>query len=283
LLEGRTTNKDELTEGLAFSVVEELRSAPEQFRRHFLAPERQSSKRKEDVFIRTLLAQEGDEEQILEDAAARLLAGEPAPETSAGDTLTPEPSPKSGFDLIPSLRDVVRDAGLRADKLVVALEADGGGKALIRDKHQVAVSDSEKHVFWSVPSLEQLFRGERVPPADLDHYPEEYAPHFFFIQTQLLTLCDAMGDRNDQELEEIYYALRRRPDGRSLGVADDFLWQVSALLLGCHILSGAEYAGLIGALVRSTRKWAMRPISRNYVAYLRKNFGSAHSSTFLTR
>ena len=186
------------------------------------------------------------------------------------------------MDLVPSLRDVVRDAGLQAVKLSVAFEADRKGHARILDKHRVAVSDGEKHAFWSVPSLEQLFRGDRPPPADMDHYPEEYTPHFFFIESQLLTLCDAMGDRSDQELEEIYFALRRRPDGRSLGVAHDFVWEVSALLLGCHALSSAEFTALIGALVQSTRKWGLRPISRNYVGYLRKTFGDAHSSRFLS-
>ena len=194
-----------------------------------------------------------------------------------------EPSIVPEMDLVPSLRELVRDAGLQAGKLAVTLEADGKGHVRIPDKHQISVSDGEKRALWPVPSLEQLFRGDRPPPADMDHYPEEYTPHFFFVESQLLTLCDAIGDRSDQELEEIYFALRRRPDGRSLGVAHDFLWQVSVLLLGCHALSSAEFTALIGALAKSTRKWAMRPISRNYVAYLRKTFGEAHSSSVSPR
>ena len=70
-----------------------------------------------------------------------------------------------------------------------------------------------------------------------------------------------------------YSMLRRRPDGRSLGAVHDFLWQVTALLLGTQILSAAEFEALIGALVRSTRKWGLRPVSRNYVAYLHQTFG----------
>ena len=87
-----------------------------------------------------------------------------------------------------------------------------------------------------------------------------------------LALCDASKDRTDQEMEDIYSALRRRPDGRSLGAIHDFMWQVAALLLGSHTVSAAEYHALLGALVRSTRKWALRPVSRNYVAYLRRTF-----------
>jgi len=74
-------------------------------------------------------------------------------------------------------------------------------------------------------------------------------------------------------MEEIYAMLRRRPDGRSLGAVHDFLWQVSALLLGTQVLSAVEFEALIGALERSTRRWALRPVSRNYVAYLRQSLG----------
>jgi hypothetical protein len=73
-------------------------------------------------------------------------------------------------------------------------------------------------------------------------------------------------------MEEIYSALRRRPDGRSLGGVHDFMWQVAALLLGSRAVSAAEYNALLGALARSTRKWGQQPVSRNYVAHLRKTF-----------
>ena len=109
----------------------------------------------------------------------------------------------------------------------------------------------------------------------MDHYPEEYCPHFYFIENHVLTVCSAKGDRTDQELEEIYSMLRRRPDGRSLGAVHDFLWQVAALLLGTRLLSGEEFEALLGALERSTRKWGLRPVSRNYVAYLHRTFEGA--------
>ena len=62
--------------------------------------------------------------------------------------------------------------------------------------------------------------------------------------------------------------LRRRPDGRSLGLTHDLMWQAAALLLDTHPLSAAEFEALVGALERSTRKWGLRPVSRNYAAYL---------------
>lgn len=176
-------------------------------------------------------------------------------------------------DLVPTLRAVVEAAGLNPDKLSVALEADDHRNIRVLDRHSVPVTDGDKMASWSVPVLTGLFRGSRTPPSDMDHYPEEYTPHFFFIEDHVLTVCKAKGDRTDQEMEEIYSMLRRRPDGRSLGVVHDFLWQVAALLLGTQVLSAAEFEALVGALEHSTRKWALRPVSRFYVAYLHQTLG----------
>ena len=175
-------------------------------------------------------------------------------------------------DLSPTLRTLVESEGLIPDKLIVVLEADAHRHIRVLDKHSVPVHDGNKMARWQVPALSELFRGSRTPPPDMDHYPEEYTPHFFLIENHVLTVCEANGDRTDQEMEEIYSILRRRPDGRSLGAVHDFLWQVSALLLGTQVLSAAEYEALIGALERSTRKWGLRPVSRNYVAYLHRTF-----------
>ena len=60
------------------------------------------------------------------------------------------------------------------------------------------------------------------------------------------------------------------PDGRSLGDIHDFIWQVAALILGTYPLSALEFDAIFGQLCRSTRRWALRPISRNYVSYLRE-------------
>ena len=176
------------------------------------------------------------------------------------------------IDLFPTLRVLVESEGLNPDKLSVALEADAQGNIRVQDKHSVPVIGGQKMVRWQVPTLAELFRGSKTPPADMDHYPPEYTPHFFFIEKHVLTVCAAKGDRTDQEMEEIYSMLRRRPDGRSLGAVHDFLWQAVALLLGTQVLSGAEFEALCGALERSTRRWALRPVSRFYVAYLHNTF-----------
>jgi hypothetical protein len=209
--------------------------------------------------------------------------GTPASAASTPATAETGRPPPPAQELAPSLRALVEAGGLNSEKLSVALEFDGQKHIRLVSHHTVAVSDGEKMAVWAAPSLSGLFRGNRTPPPDLEHYPPEFMPLFFFIEHQVLTLCAAMGDRTDQELEEVYFALRRRPDGRSLGVTHDFLWQVCALLLAQYVLSATEFEALLGALVRSTRRWSVRPISRNYVAYLRRTFGSLHSATVLPR
>ena len=173
-------------------------------------------------------------------------------------------------DLLPTLRALVEAEGLNPDKLTVALEKDERGKTCIRDRHAVFVSDGTQAAMWEVPTLQALFRGSQTPPSDMDRYPEAYTPHFFYLENHVLSLCDIIGDRTDQEMEETYAMLRRRPDGRSLGLTHDFVWQAAALLLGTQVFSAAEFEALIGALERSARKWGLRPISRNYAAYLHR-------------
>jgi hypothetical protein len=267
------TDNDTLNEDIALSLAEDLRGSAEQFKSCLPAAPGQGRGPDEEVFIRTLLAQTGDEQEIIEDAAQRLFDGEPEP-SPVDDAVQATDAPVlTATDLFPTLRTLVESEGLNPERLIVALEVDERRNIRIGDKHSIPVHDGSKMVQWQVPSLQELFRGNRTPPADMDHYPEEYADHFFFIEEHVLTLCEVQGDRTDQEMEEIYSMLRRRPDGRSLGTTHDFLWQVAALLLGTQILSGAEFEALIGALERSTRKWALRPVSRNYVAYLHNTFG----------
>jgi hypothetical protein len=284
LLEGRETSNEELTEGIARSVTHTLRKAPPEVQAEFLDQPKAATESPERTFIRTLLEQQGNEETIVAEFADRLLAGEAdapqAPDRFADSLVREFGGPHSRTEppaddddpplvLVPSLRDVIAAHGLKARKLTVAVETDDQGHIRVRDRHSVPLHDGGKLAHWPVASLRELFRGNRQPPAGIDPYPEEYCGHFFFIEEHLLTVCDAIGDRTDQEMEEIYSALRRRPDGRSLGPVHDFLRQVAALLLGRHELSQAEFEAIIGQLERSVRKWALRPVSRNYVGYLR--------------
>jgi len=278
MLKGRVTNKEELTEGIAYSVVHHLLNAPAAFKEHFLGstPERRS--RDEEIFIRTLLAQKGGAREIEADAAQRLLDGQAAPLLPEEADPTAEIS-LPDLDLAASLRSLVQTHGLDPEHLTVPLLTDGRRNIRVQNRHEVPVSDGKRLVHWPVASLRELFRGSRTPPADMEHYPPEYMPHFYFIENHFLTLCRAKGDRTDQAMEEIYSMLRRRPDGRSLGEDHDFLWQVAALLLGRHVLSGAEFEGLFASLTRSTRRWGIKPVSRNYAHYLETSLHDIRASS----
>ena len=286
LLEGRHTDKEELTEGIALWVTDTLRGAPPEFRVEFLGKSKTATEPPERTFIRTLLEQQGEENTVVTEFADRLLGGEVEPvcvadwsvdslvrklkkENSQTETLANGDNPP--LVIVPSLRDVIAAHGLNARKLTVAVEASDQKRIRIKDRHSVPLHDGEKFAHWPVASLRELSRGNQPPPADMDRYPPEYCGYFFFIEEHLLTVCEAIGERTDQEMEEIYSALRRRSDGRSLGPMHDFLWQVAALTLGMHALSAAEFEAIFGQLERSVRKWALRPVSRNYVDYLRSS------------
>ena len=285
LLEGRQTANEELTKGIALWVTDTLRNAPPEFRTEFLGKSNRAIEPPERLFIRTLLEQQGDEETIVREFADRLLDGEVEQARAGGsadsfvrefgeeDTHMEEPAngDKPPLVLVPSLRDVITAHGLDAGKLTVPVEADNQGRIRVKNRHSVPLHEGKEIVYWRVASLRGLFRGSQPPPAGMDRYPEKYCGHFFFIEKHLLTVCEEEGDRTDQEMEEIYSALRRRPDGRSLGPMHDFLWQVAALTLGMHEVSAAEFEAIFGQLERSVREWALRPVSRNYVDYLRSS------------
>lgn len=127
---------------------------------------------------------------------------------------------------------------------------------------------------WTVTSLASLFRGNKQPP-HLGDYPEAYHECFLLLDMQFLQLCEFIGDRRDAEMLEIFSALRRRPDGRSLGFVHDYMWQAAALMLGITPLSQAEFEAILARLERSCRTFGMGPTSRNYSVSLRQTLGAA--------
>src|SRR2546425_263866 len=94
-----------------------------------------------------------------------------------------------GWNLCGPQQRLVESEALNAKKLTVLLQAVDQRKLRIEDRHSVPVFDGQKMAFWVVPSLREMFRGLRTPPADMDRYPPEYCPHFFFIEDHVLTAC----------------------------------------------------------------------------------------------
>src|SRR5207245_8075590 len=89
----------------------------------------------------------------------------------------------------------------------------------------------------------------------LGDHPEAYGECFILMDLHLLEISRFFGDRRDAEMREIYSALRRRPDGRSLGFVHDYMWQEAALVLGTAFEPGRVRGdhGAVGALVPDIR------------------------------
>jgi len=273
-LAGHKPSAEEAAERFAIMTVEMAYFSAGALRENLLDPSQTAATAEVSTFIKWLLEQEGDAEKIIEEAAGCLLRGEAAPPDAFTPASLATPPEKFPVDLVPSLQEAVQASKMNGADLKVVLLRDNKRGIRITDRTFIPVADDANIVEWQAPPLSQMFRGDRKPPADMDHYPEEYVPHFFFIEKHLVTLFNALGERTDQEMEEIFSTLRRRPDARSLHRTHDFVWQVAALLLGSHVVSEAEFEALFGALTRSSRAWAQRPVSRNYAAFLNRELGA---------
>ena len=133
------------------------------------------------------------------------------------------------------------------------------------------VNDNNMYV-WEPGALRALFRGDKKPP-ELGSHPEDYEPEFLMFDAQLSQITRILGPPRDAELEEGFAALRKRPDGRSLGMIHDLLWQISAIVLGTRPLSQEEFEAIVGRLERSARTFGMGSTSRNMATSIDELFG----------
>ena len=182
-----------------------------------------------------------------------------------------QPTPETFFnlaDFVPELREPFETRPLDTKKFLLAaipVENPGQHPALVpatTDRRSISLTDGKEFWFWETESLRALFRGNKQPPA-LGVYPEAYNDAFILFDLHVLEISKVFGDRRDAEMKEIYSALRRRPDGKSLGFVHDYIWQAAALVLGTRQLE------------RSCRTFELGLTSRNYVASLRMTLGQA--------
>lgn len=180
----------------------------------------------------------------------------------------------STFEPAASVQKVVRDNQLQIDHLTIAWQQDPSGMPVIKDRREIFLFDGEKAALWSISSLPELFRGARLPPSseEMAHYPEEYMPFFYLIETYALQACEAIGrDLIDDEFVRIYSEIRRRPEGKSLGFVYDAVYQAAALAMGMQSFSQAEFEAVFNQLAASARGWKEGYSSRNYIRYLREH------------
>jgi hypothetical protein len=181
-------------------------------------------------------------------------------------------------DFVPSLRQAIERQPLNLDKIILAavpVKNPAEHRPLVPagvDRCSLCLVDGKNVCLWETDSLRALFRGDRQPPV-LGDYPEAYNDSFALLDLHALEISKFFGDRRDEEMLGIYSALRRRPDGKSMGFVHDYMWQAAAIVLGARPLSQAEFEAIMARLERSCRTFAMGPTSRNYVATLRTTLG----------
>ena len=175
---------------------------------------------------------------------------------------------------VASLQKVVRDNKFAINNLTIAWEQDPSGMPVIKNRREIFLCDGEKIASWEIFSLQELFRGARLPPShgEMERYPEEYIPFFYLMEGHVVQACDAgRQDLIDNEFVRIYSEMRRRPEGKSFGFVHDAVYQAAALALAMQSFSRAEFEAVFDQLARSVRHWREGDASRNYLRYLREN------------
>ena len=181
-----------------------------------------------------------------------------------------------GTDLTASLRQVVAESGLDGASLQIAFPVKDGEKPRIEDRRVIFITDkAQRFGEWLIDSLAGLFRGDREPPEDMDHYPEEYVTDFYLIESAVLLVHEFTHEVTDEEYIRTYSLVRRRPEGRSEGLLHDAVYQAAAFFLGTTPRSAKEFEAVLLQLERSARHWKMGSSSRNYIGHLKTSFSDA--------
>ncbi len=181
-------------------------------------------------------------------------------------------------DFVPDLQEEFEQRPFNPKKIILTAipiknpEEHPGPIPAGMDRESISLSDGKEFWFWKKESLRELFRGDKQPPI-LGDYPEAYNDSFMILDLHVMEISKFFGDRRDSEMREIYSALRRRPDGKSLGFVHDYMWQAAAFVLGTRPLSQAEFEAIMARLERSCRTFEQTGSSRNYVAALKATLG----------
>jgi hypothetical protein len=186
-------------------------------------------------------------------------------------------------EFVPSLRREFEQSPLDPKRILLVafpVEKPEANRPLVpalHDRGLLSFTDGKEFWSWETNSLRALFRGDKQPPV-LGDYPEAYNECFILLDLHVLEISKFFGSRRDAEMREIYSALRRRPDGQSLGFVHDYMWQAAALVLGTRPLSKTEFEAIMARLERSCRTFEQGPTSRNYITALRTTLARSDGS-----
>ncbi|MBQ9366420.1 MAG: hypothetical protein IJT83_01465 [Victivallales bacterium] len=141
------------------------------------------------------------------------------------------------------------------------------------DRTQIQVikgEDVNTVVTLTVPSLRALFRGN-ANPGEIVSAPDARCQWIIeLFETNWIEMVDndIVDVPRDCEMLDYYTALRRRPDGRSLGRMHDLLWQIWCFLAANYEISVGEYTSVMARLGRSARTFQMGVSSTNMYSNL---------------
>ena len=145
--------------------------------------------------------------------------------------------------------------------------------AEITDKTQIQVVKDESFdsmVTLTVPSLRALFRGDNNP-GEIVTTPDARCQCIItmFEQNWIeMVDCGVVEVPRDFEMLDCYTALRRRPDGRSIGRMHDILWQIWVFIAATHEVSEGEFTSIMKRLERSARTFKIGVSSTNMYSNL---------------
>jgi hypothetical protein len=169
----------------------------------------------------------------------------------------------------PSLADCIARAGAELDELVLTIHERESDAPATADRRHLLLSDGNAVVEWHVTSLRELWRGDEPAPSQAKVTENGYLPFLFAVESQVLLFAEVEKRvPYDDEIMEVYRALRCRPDGGSLSSLHDHLWQAVAFALGILPTSEAEYGALMARLERSARHWRSHATSRGYCGFI---------------
>ena len=180
-------------------------------------------------------------------------------------------------DLFPSVQELLKNefwtsAQPDLSKLSLGNNVDEEKRLLIPKREEIEFVYGDKVIKWQHDSIRALFRGNRIPP-DMEKFPPEYQFFFFRIEEPIATFSKHQElALNDAAFEEIFSAMRRRPDGRRINLMHDLIWQAAALAMALRPCSEAEYAAMFHRLEKSARTFNKGRNSKNYLWYLREHF-----------
>lgn len=120
---------------------------------------------------------------------------------------------------------------------------------------------------WVHSSLAALFRGAQRASAPVSREDALYTPFIAMIEPLLLEYDATVRPPCDDDLRPCFMQLRKEPDGESLGVLHDILWQGCCLALAKYPYSQEQFEAVMMYFIRKTS--ATKQDEPDYIDILR--------------